>query len=130
MNVAVDQRRTTPARFRDPSWIRAALAGALLIGGAQTQAQDTGSKAAAPSQSAPAPKAGAATKAAPSADPKSQASYSIGLSMGEQLHAAGMSSDTLSVDRIAQGIRDALTGKAKMTEADQLAKALGEPEKP
>jgi FKBP-type peptidyl-prolyl cis-trans isomerase len=39
--------------------------------------------------------------------------------MGEQLHAAGMSSDTLSVDRIAQGIRDALTGKAKMTEADQ-----------
>jgi FKBP-type peptidyl-prolyl cis-trans isomerase FklB len=68
-------------------------------------------------------KAGAGAKtatAAPAAgDTKSKASYSIGVSMGEQMKATGVSADAISIERLAQGIRDALNGKAKMSQADQ-----------
>lgn len=53
------------------------------------------------------------------ANAKSQASYSIGVSMGEQLHSAGLSPDTVAFERLTQGLRDALAGKVKMTPADQ-----------
>jgi FKBP-type peptidyl-prolyl cis-trans isomerase FklB len=101
--------------------VGAILTGALLAGPAQ--AQDSGAKpaAAAPAAGASAAKKAAApaAKGAPAGDTKSQASYSIGVSMGEQLHATGLSSETVSVERLMQGMRDALGGKVKMTEADQ-----------
>jgi FKBP-type peptidyl-prolyl cis-trans isomerase len=119
MNVAVEQRRS----MRAPAWVYAMLTGALLVGAAQTQAQapSTTKPAATPAQGAKKAGEGAkAAAAAPSAgDTKSKASYSIGVSMGEQMKATGLAGDSISVDRLAQGIRDALSGKAKMSQADQ-----------
>ena len=63
-------------------------------------------------------KEGSAAKAAP-ANPKNSGSYSLGVSMGEQLHRAGMDAESVSVERLAQGLRDALAGKAKMGPTDQ-----------
>ena len=100
--------------------VGAILTGALLASAAQ--AQDAGAKAAAaaPAAGAPAPKKAAAAAAkAPATDTRSQASYSIGVSMGEQLRATGLSTETVSVERLMQGMRDALSGKAKMSETDQ-----------
>jgi FKBP-type peptidyl-prolyl cis-trans isomerase FkpA len=79
---------------------------------------------------APPPAAGgapAATKAhggagaakTPAVSEKSAVSYSLGLSMGEQLHGAGVGVDAVSSERLAQGVRDGLAGKAKMTDADR-----------
>jgi len=96
------------------------LAGALLAGVAQTQAQETGGTK--PESTAP-KKAGAGTAgtkaAAAPADEKSKTSYSIGVSMGTSLRATGLGADAVSMDRIAQGIRDAMSGKVEMTQADQ-----------
>ncbi|HWG30299.1 MAG TPA: FKBP-type peptidyl-prolyl cis-trans isomerase [Steroidobacteraceae bacterium] len=119
MNVAVHQRRTLRAVLSRQGWICAVLAGALFAGVAQTQAQDTGS--AKPQAPAPAAKKPAAhAKAAAGAkDEKSSASYSIGLSMGTSLRQTGLSSETVSVEKIAQGIRDSLSGKVKLTPQDQ-----------
>jgi FKBP-type peptidyl-prolyl cis-trans isomerase len=98
----------------------AMLAGALLAGAAQTQAQEPGAgkPAAAPAQATKKPGA-SAKAAAPAGDTKSQASYGIGVSMGERLKGLGLSTDTISVERVTQGIRDALNGKAKFSEADE-----------
>src|SRR6185437_12393221 len=100
-------------------WICAVLAGTLFAGVAQTQAQESGS--AKPQAAAPAAKKSAAhAKAAAGAtDAKSSASYSIGLSMGTSLRQTGLSSETVSVEKIAQGIRDSLSGKVKLTPQDQ-----------
>ncbi len=119
MNVAVNQRSTLRARLSRQGWICAVLAGALFAGVAQTQAQESGS--AKPEAAAPAAKKPAAhAKGAPEAhDTKSSASYSIGLSMGSSLRQTGLTNETVSVERIAQGIRDALSGKVKLTPQDQ-----------
>ncbi len=53
------------------------------------------------------------------ANAKAQTSYSIGVSMGQQLHNAGITSDMVALERLTQGMRDALAGKAKMSDADQ-----------
>jgi FKBP-type peptidyl-prolyl cis-trans isomerase FklB len=104
-------------------WLCALLAGALLAGAAQTRAQDTGSgkpAAAAPAPGAKKPAASAKGAAGAAAgDSKSQASYGIGVSMGERLKSLGLSTDSISVERVAQGIRDALNGKAKFSETDE-----------
>jgi FKBP-type peptidyl-prolyl cis-trans isomerase FklB len=115
--------------------VGAMLATALFASGAQAQAPAPGTapaaKPAAAAKSDPAAKPAAAKPAATSpakgaaatmkspANAKSQASYSIGVSMGEQLHNAGLSPDTIAFERLTQGLRDALAGKAKMSEADQ-----------
>ena len=93
------------------------------------QAQDSGAAgkpttaskpAAAPAKKAAATGAAPAAAGAPKAgDAKTQTSYSIGVSMGTQLHAAGIDADMVTVERIAAGIHDALAGKAKMSDADQ-----------
>ncbi|TLY64817.1 MAG: FKBP-type peptidyl-prolyl cis-trans isomerase [Gammaproteobacteria bacterium] len=90
--------------------------------GTAAKAQAPGS-AAAPAAGAKADakapsKEGSAAKAAP-ANPKNSGSYSLGVSMGEQLHRAGMDAESVSVERLAQGLRDALAGKAKMGPTDQ-----------
>ncbi|HEY6483160.1 MAG TPA: FKBP-type peptidyl-prolyl cis-trans isomerase [Steroidobacteraceae bacterium] len=86
-------------------------AGALLAAATIAQAQD-----------APAahPKAGGTGTAKAGANVKSQGSYSIGVSMGEQLHRAGFSADSLALERLTQGLHDALAGKATMSQQDQV----------
>jgi FKBP-type peptidyl-prolyl cis-trans isomerase len=39
--------------------------------------------------------------------------------MGDQLRSSGITPDAISAERLAQGVRDALSGKVKMSEADQ-----------
>jgi FKBP-type peptidyl-prolyl cis-trans isomerase len=63
--------------------------------------------------------AGGADAAKTPANPKTAASYSIGLSMGEQWHRFGLGAEAISMDRIMAGIKDGMSGKAKMSDADQ-----------
>ena len=86
----------------------ALVVGTILLAGAlpaQAQTDNTGNKPIAPAK--------AATGSAPSpAEAKSQASYSLGVSFGSQLHSYGLSSDNVQYERVLQGLRDALSGKA------------------
>ena len=50
---------------------------------------------------------------------KAQASYSLGVSMGDQLHHLGLTGDSIAPERLTQGLRDALAGKVSMTPGDQ-----------
>jgi FKBP-type peptidyl-prolyl cis-trans isomerase len=50
---------------------------------------------------------------------KAQASYSLGVSMGDQLHHLGLTGDSIATERLTQGLRDALSGKVAMTANDQ-----------
>ena len=129
MNVAVGQRRKRISpQVRRPVLIMtgALLAAALFAGAAPTRAEEPAAAkpsaakpAAAPAaKQTPPAKADTATMKNP-ANAKAQASYSIGVSMGEQLHATGLTPDTIAFERLTQGLRDALAGKVKMTEADQ-----------
>lgn len=70
--------------------------------------------AAAPPAATPAP----AAKKAPETK-KTDASYSLGLMWGEQLRTNGIAADAVSTARIAQGIHDAVTGKAKTSPQDR-----------
>ncbi|HEV2701386.1 MAG TPA: FKBP-type peptidyl-prolyl cis-trans isomerase [Steroidobacteraceae bacterium] len=94
----------------------------LLAGALPAQAQTGGNTG--PSKTIPA-SSGAKPKAAAAADSKSAASYSIGVSVGTQLHGYGLTADTVSFDRVVQGLRDALAGKAVAgTEDGQRVQAL------
>lgn len=46
-------------------------------------------------------------------------SYSLGVSLGEQLHNAGVAPQDVNGERVAAGVHDALTGKAKPTPEDR-----------
>lgn len=114
MNAAVGRRKAAYA------------VAALLACAAVAWAQDTPqNKAAAPSAATPSAQspahhkgeAGTAMKAPTNS--KAQASYSLGLSMGTQLHEAGLNTDTVATERLSQGLRDALSGKATMSPQDQ-----------
>jgi FKBP-type peptidyl-prolyl cis-trans isomerase len=58
---------------------------------------------------------------APNATPHNSSadSYSLGVSMGNQLHASGVTPQDVSGERLAAGVHDALTGKVKTTPEDQ-----------
>jgi FKBP-type peptidyl-prolyl cis-trans isomerase len=111
----------------------AALAGALA---AQAQQPPAAGSAAAPA-TAPAASAGA-TPAKPAAkgeaaapDEKSAESYSLGLQWGETLRNSGLTPESISSAKIAQGIRDAISGKVTVGDADRenvrkLATSAGE----
>ncbi|HWX69326.1 MAG TPA: FKBP-type peptidyl-prolyl cis-trans isomerase [Steroidobacteraceae bacterium] len=113
---------STTRRSRAPLLLgaAAALTAALLA-----QAQQPPAGASSAPATSPAPKKSAAsgtTKpgesgAAPSE--KDAVSYSLGVSMGDQLRSNGIASDAVNPQRLAQGVHDALSGKAKLTEADQ-----------
>jgi len=62
---------------------------------------------------------GATQPAAGAADEKNAVSYSLGVSMGDQLRSNGIAAEAVNPQRLAQGVHDALSGKVKMTEADQ-----------
>ena len=88
----------------------------LFVGALPAQAQTSANTASgrpvstAKSSSAP----GAKTKrAAAPTDAKSAASYSLGVSFGTQLHGQyGINADALAYERVVQGLKDALAGKA------------------
>jgi FKBP-type peptidyl-prolyl cis-trans isomerase len=98
----------------------AALTAILLA-----HAQQPPAGAAAPSAPATNPAAkksaapGATQATAGAADEKNAVSYSLGVSMGDQLRSNGIAAEAVNPQRLAQGVHDALSGKAKMTEADQ-----------
>jgi FKBP-type peptidyl-prolyl cis-trans isomerase len=50
---------------------------------------------------------------------KSEGSYSIGLSVGENLRRASVDANSISTERLMQGLRDALAGKATFGIANQ-----------
>jgi FKBP-type peptidyl-prolyl cis-trans isomerase FkpA len=114
-------RSTAPRRARTltiVSTVAALLAGAAL---APAQQPPAGAAAgAAPAASGTAKKAAgdaAAAKAAPTAD--TAASYSLGVIMGAQLRANGVTPAELSTTRLLEGLREGMSGKAKLTEADR-----------
>jgi FKBP-type peptidyl-prolyl cis-trans isomerase len=114
------QRRLTAA---------ALMAGALLLATVTgtAQAQNTGAAPAQPAPGSaakkPASKAGGAAgekgAAAGATSEKSQASYAIGVSVGGELKRSGVGADDISAERVAAGLRDALSGKAQMSQEYQ-----------
>jgi FKBP-type peptidyl-prolyl cis-trans isomerase FkpA len=91
---------------------------ALLTSTNLVSAQTTPAPAAAGAPAAKKP-AAKAPAAAADATPKSKGSYAIGVSVGENLRRAKVASDSVSVERIAAGIRDSLAGKAQMSQEYQ-----------
>jgi len=63
-------------------------------------------------------KTSAKAGAAGAAD-KNAVSYSVGVSMGDQMRASGIGPDAINTERLAQGVRDALSGKVKMSDTDR-----------
>jgi FKBP-type peptidyl-prolyl cis-trans isomerase FkpA len=112
---------TSPAPRRAPVVLTANIAAALLAAASLAHAQQPPAPTPAPaSGAAPAAKAPAksgTTKAAP--DQTSAVSYSLGVSMGEQLRASGVSPEQVNSARLAQGVRDGLGGKKEMSDADR-----------
>ena len=117
---------TLPARRRGRITFAISIAAALFAG--TLQAQQPSSSSATPAASAPA--APAATPKASKAPAKSGAaeagegakgseSYSLGLMWGEQLRNSGVTPDAVSTARIAQGVRDGLSGKVEVSEKDR-----------
>jgi FKBP-type peptidyl-prolyl cis-trans isomerase FklB len=103
-----------PPAAAQPSGAAAAAAPGAASQPAASQPAPSGSTGAA-SEPATATKSTGAGK--PNAT--SAASYSLGVSMGEQLRANGIPADAVSSARLAQGVRDALNGKASMTDTDR-----------
>jgi FKBP-type peptidyl-prolyl cis-trans isomerase len=115
----------SPARGRGPFLIINLAAAAALLSGALASAQQPAQGSAAQPAAAPAaPAASAAKKSAAKSGTAKEApaghspSYSVGLSMGDQLRAGGVTPDMLSSAQLAQGVRDALSGKS-MTDQDR-----------
>ena len=88
----------------------AALAATAL---ASAQQPDTSAAPAAPAKKAHAAAPAKADSAARST------SYSLGVSMGDQLHASGIGADAVNATQLAQGVHDALSGKTSMNDADK-----------
>lgn len=98
------------------------LVTALVPAGAQNPAS-SGATATAPAHNGETPAPAAAHKEAKSAaapNAKSEASYSLGVMMGSQLHGFGLGRDAVMPERVLQGMRDALAGTAKATPEDQV----------
>jgi len=108
---------TTPAPFRVSLLL--GTAAALVAGACPAQAQQPAAGTPPTPAATAAPKKPAATGAEAAASEKSAASYSLGVSMGDQLRSSGITPDAINAERLAQGVRDALSGKVKMSEADQ-----------
>jgi len=105
-----------PHRGRTPLILATAALAALLAGSMSAQAQN------APAAGAAAPAAPATAKkpaAKPAAAKSESASYSVGVSMGEQLRASGVTTEMLDSAQLAAGVRDAVAGKASLTDKDR-----------
>jgi FKBP-type peptidyl-prolyl cis-trans isomerase len=83
-----------------------------------TKPADAAAGTAAAQPKKPAKAASTADNKAGTSD-KAKASYSLGVSMGDQLHHMGISPDSVSAEQITQGLRDALAGKSSMSQEHQ-----------
>jgi FKBP-type peptidyl-prolyl cis-trans isomerase FkpA len=138
MNSAVGSPENTSPMERRPNLltvtgraVNGLAVAALITGAALANAQNAAASkpasaapattAAAPAAGAPAAKKPAAKAPAGAADtsPKSQGSYAIGVSVGENLRRAKVSPTAVSVEQISQGIRDSLGGKVQMSQEYQ-----------
>ncbi len=95
--------------------LRVSTAVALLAGPALALAQ-TGDAAAPATPPKKAHAAGAPAKADAAAR---STSYSLGVSMGDQLRNGGVSADAVNPTQLAQGLRDVLSGKTTFNDADR-----------
>jgi FKBP-type peptidyl-prolyl cis-trans isomerase len=99
---------------RIPVAIAALLAaGGLAIGAAV--AQDSGTQ----THSAHARSHASAGTAASSSDAKAQASYSLGVLLGAQLPQLGLDDKAVDFQKLTQGLKDVVSGKAHPSAADQ-----------
>ena len=108
---------TTPAPFRVSLLL--GTAAALVAGAWPAQAQQPAAGAPPTPAATAAPKKPAAAGAEAAASDKNAASYSLGVSMGDQLRSSGITPEAINSERLAQGVRDALTGKVSMNEGHQ-----------
>ena len=110
-----------PRRGRTFLLLSTAAAVALVAGPMLAAAQPPPAGAAPPAGTADtAKKAPAKAGAAKEAPAKtSSASYSVGVSMGEQLRASGVPPELVNAQQLAQGVHDAISGKASMTDKDR-----------
>jgi FKBP-type peptidyl-prolyl cis-trans isomerase len=95
------------ARILTPSAAALATASLLGIGGLAL------------AQGAPGPAAAQPQKAESPAKIKSEGSYSLGLSIGESLRRTSIDAHAISTERVLQGLRDALAGKAAFGPANE-----------
>ena len=122
MNAAVGPRKPSAQErwLHNTAIAVVALLSCSPFAWSQTPDKPAGSSgapaAAHPKKSAP---AGGASDVKAPANSKAQASYSLGVSMGDQLHHLGLTGDSIAAERLTQGLRDALSGKVAMTPADQ-----------
>jgi FKBP-type peptidyl-prolyl cis-trans isomerase len=126
MNAAVGPRKVfAPERFFHNTAIAvAALLSCAPLAWSQSPSDKPASSTAAPAAAEPKKPATAAAPGGASAvkaptNAKAQASYSLGVSMGDQLHHLGLTADSIATERLTQGLRDALAGKVAMTAGDQ-----------
>jgi len=120
---------TSRAARRRITFAMTAVAAALLTGALQAQQPSTSAAPAASAPAAPAaaPAASPKAKKTPansgaaeaSGDPKGAESYSLGLMWGEQLRNSGVTPDAVSTARMAQGVRDGLSGKVEVSDKDR-----------
>ena len=126
MNSAVGPRKLcAPERFFHNTAIAvAALLSCAPLAWSQTPSDKAASSSAAPAAAsakkpATAVATGGASDVKAPTNAKAQASYSLGVSMGDQLHHLGLTGDSIATERLTQGLRDALAGKVAMTANDQ-----------
>jgi FKBP-type peptidyl-prolyl cis-trans isomerase FkpA len=110
----------TPGRSRSPLTVKLAAFAAVLAVPALLVAQQPQTGAAQPAApTAPAKAAHSQAGKAGKTNKKDDTSYSLGVSMGEQLRRAQVTSEMVNTAKLGQGVRDALAGKATLTPADQ-----------
>jgi FKBP-type peptidyl-prolyl cis-trans isomerase len=102
-----------PHRGRTSLFLTTAAVAVLLAAAAPADAQQSG--AAAPA-AAPAKKP---AKAAASKEAEKSPSYSVGVSMGEQLRNSGVTAELIDPAALAQGVKDAVGGKASLSDKDR-----------
>jgi FKBP-type peptidyl-prolyl cis-trans isomerase FkpA len=128
MNFAVGSRDNASSqehRRRNPFTISGVVSGliaaALVSGATLVNAQNGAAPAAAPAAATAKKPAAAKSAAGKTATPsaKEQGSYAIGVSVGENLSRAKVGPEQISVEKVAEGIRDTLAGKAKMSQEYQ-----------
>src|SRR5881275_2414329 len=121
-----------PRRGRTHLIVNTAAIAVLIAGATLAAAEQPAAGATAAAPAAPAKKAPAKTGAAKEAPAKAgSASYSVGVSMGEQLRGSGVTPALINPQELAQGVRDAVGGKASLTDKDRenirnLVGAVGE----
>src|SRR5207248_8055771 len=121
-----------PRRGRTHLIVNTAAIAVLIAGATLAAAERPAAGATAAAPAATAKKAPAKTGAAKEAPAKAgSASYSVGVSMGEQLRGSGVTPALINPQELAQGVRDAVGGKASLTDKDRenirnLVGAVGE----